>query len=229
MQMLKLTPNNELGSRMTLADIYAVAGAVIVSLGGGALLVFALSSWLAKVWADRILEKEKAGYASEIEQLRRVYGEEIERVRSELQKNAFEHQTRFSWYHQRKAELIASVYSLLHDVSEHVTAMVSPMQLGGDDQRAAHAQKTIDLYNKLASEYYGQKIFLEKDICDKVEAILTSVKKAITAFQMSQDPRTRMTELWGEANKTMAYAVPPLRAELEEIFRVMLSKIGPAI
>jgi hypothetical protein len=212
---------------MTLADIYSVAVAVIVSLGGGALLVFALSSWLAKVWANRILEKEKASYAAEIEQLRRTYGEEIERIRSQLQKNAFEHQTRFTWYHQRKAELIANVYSLLNDVSEHVTEMVSPVQYGGERQ-AAHAQKTIDLYNKLASEYYGQKIFLEKDICEKIEAILKSIKKAISDFRLSQDPAIRMRELWGEAYKTMDKAVPPLRAELEETFRVMLSKIGPA-
>jgi hypothetical protein len=212
---------------MTFADIYKVAGALIVSLGGGALLVFALSSWLAKVWANRILEKEKASYAAEIEELRRAYGEEIERIKLELQKNAFEHQTRFSWYHQRKAELIANVYAILNDVSEHVTEMVSPVQYGGE-QQAAHAQKTIDLYNELASKYYGQKIFLEKDICEKVDVILKSIKKAITDFRLSQDPGMRMRELWGEAYKTMDKAVPPLRAELEETFRIMLSKIGPA-
>ncbi len=195
---------------MTLADIYSVASAVIVSLGGGALLVFALSSWLAKVWANRILEREKASYAVEIETLRRTYGEEIERVKTELQKNAFE--------------------------SKHVKEMVTDVQYKEVKQQVALEQETIDLCKRLDSVYYGQKIFLEKDICDKVEAILKSIQKAISDFRQSQDrgasewedPGARAWELWGEAVETMEKAVPPLRAELEETFRIMLSQIGPA-
>ena len=40
------------------------------SLGGGAVIVFAFSSWLGKVWAKRILEKEKHQYAAELERIK---------------------------------------------------------------------------------------------------------------------------------------------------------------
>jgi hypothetical protein len=213
---------------MTTQAIFEVAAAIIVSLGGGAALVFGLSSFLGKTWAARILERERSAYATELETLRRTYSEELEHVRSALQKSAFEHQTRFSWYHQRKAELIANVYFLLNEVTDHVRHMVSPVQFGTDESKIAHRKATIDVFNKLAREYWGKKIFLEKEICLKVEAILKAVNEAITNFEISQDPQTRDVKLWGAAYKQMDKNVPPLLGELEESFRVMLSNVGPA-
>lgn len=143
-------------------------------------------------------------------------------------RRAFEQQTRFSWYHQKKAELIANVYALLNDVSEYVKEMVSPLQLADDESRHAHAKATFDLYNKLAAEYFGKKIFLEREICEKVESILGAVKEAIMDFRLSQDPQLRDARLWGKASRTMIKDVPPLLAEFEHTFRSMLSAIGPA-
>jgi len=40
---------------MDIKAVYDVAFAIIISLGGGGIIVFALSSWLGKVWANRIL------------------------------------------------------------------------------------------------------------------------------------------------------------------------------
>ena len=56
---------------MTINDVIAIGDRLIVSLGGGALIVFAFSSWLGKVWAKRILEKDKRKYKSELEKILR--------------------------------------------------------------------------------------------------------------------------------------------------------------
>ncbi len=47
-----------------------IAGTIIVSLGGGGLIVFGLSSWLGKVWADRLMQKEKATHDRDLEDFR---------------------------------------------------------------------------------------------------------------------------------------------------------------
>lgn len=52
------------------STIWSTALAVIASLGGGGLFVFALSSWLGKVWATRIAETERARFAREFENYR---------------------------------------------------------------------------------------------------------------------------------------------------------------
>ncbi len=45
--------------------------ASIVSIGAGGTIIFALSSWLGKVWASRILDKEKHKLGTELEKTKR--------------------------------------------------------------------------------------------------------------------------------------------------------------
>ncbi|MBI3650850.1 MAG: hypothetical protein HY231_07345 [Acidobacteria bacterium] len=56
---------------MTWEDIFKTVGAVVFSLGGGGAIVIAFSSYLGKIWADRILEADKAKYQSELEKVKR--------------------------------------------------------------------------------------------------------------------------------------------------------------
>jgi hypothetical protein len=45
-------------------------GAVIVTLGGSSAIVFGLSSWIGKIWATKLMEKDKSKYIKEIETLK---------------------------------------------------------------------------------------------------------------------------------------------------------------
>jgi hypothetical protein len=49
---------------MSIKDAFELGTAIVTSLGGGGLLVFGLSGYLGRVWADRALEIEKHKYAS---------------------------------------------------------------------------------------------------------------------------------------------------------------------
>jgi hypothetical protein len=41
---------------MAIKEIFEAIGVVVVSLGGAGFLIIALSGWLGKVWADRVLQ-----------------------------------------------------------------------------------------------------------------------------------------------------------------------------
>lgn len=56
---------------MSWEDILKLIGAAIFSLGGGGVLVFALSSWLGKVWAGRILANETHKLTLQLEAAKR--------------------------------------------------------------------------------------------------------------------------------------------------------------
>lgn len=61
---------------MDIKQILSITGSILFALGGGAAIVFALSKWLGGVWANRILENERAASAREHELLirrRNVY------------------------------------------------------------------------------------------------------------------------------------------------------------
>ena len=51
--------------------VFQVVTASVASIGVGGALVFAMSSWLGKVWAGRILEKEKSVLGAELEKTKR--------------------------------------------------------------------------------------------------------------------------------------------------------------
>lgn len=71
---------------------YQIGFVLLSSAGGAALIIAALSSWLGKVWANRILESDRARYAKELDNIRHQF--EIERnqlsIIHENQKNSFQ-------------------------------------------------------------------------------------------------------------------------------------------
>lgn len=50
-----------------MSEILSVAAAIIASIGGSALIVAAFSNWLAKLWASRMLQNERALHAEKLE------------------------------------------------------------------------------------------------------------------------------------------------------------------
>ncbi len=72
---------------MSVADVFKTALAVLASVGGGGAIVLGLSGWLGKVWAERLMERERQDYRKELERLRADLDREnataLERVRAE--------------------------------------------------------------------------------------------------------------------------------------------------
>jgi hypothetical protein len=60
---------------MTLSEVWQVAAAVIASFGGGGAIVFALSGYLGKVWADRALQSQRAEGERQLEKQRQEYAQ----------------------------------------------------------------------------------------------------------------------------------------------------------
>jgi hypothetical protein len=55
---------------MRFAELVEIVLSVLAALGGGAAIVGAFSNWLGRVWADRLMEKERARYQRELEEIK---------------------------------------------------------------------------------------------------------------------------------------------------------------
>ncbi len=55
---------------MGFEEILRIAATVVLSLGGGGAIVFALASWLGKIWASKILHADRAEYEQQLERMR---------------------------------------------------------------------------------------------------------------------------------------------------------------
>lgn len=73
---------------MNLSDISSIALTILGSLGIGGGIVFALSSFLGKLWADRLMAKESIKYEKEIAELQATLESKnqnsIEELKAEL-------------------------------------------------------------------------------------------------------------------------------------------------
>ena len=94
---------------MKLKEVLELAGATLASLGGGAAIIFGFSNWLGKVWANRIMTKEKAEYAKELESLRNRLTHDIESYKIKLKKSEFIFQKEF----EAASEFVAMLRSFL--------------------------------------------------------------------------------------------------------------------
>lgn len=65
-------------------QILNLAAAVIASLGSAGVMLFALSSWLGKLWATRIMEREKAELTKSIEETKAELQRSVEYEKAEL-------------------------------------------------------------------------------------------------------------------------------------------------
>jgi hypothetical protein len=107
---------------MSLADVWHVALAVLTSLGGGAVIVLALSSWLGKVWANRLMERERAKYAEELERLRSSLERTNRLLQGEIEKTIFVGKTHFETEFKALSEIwrrVAQVRSTMSTLRPH--------------------------------------------------------------------------------------------------------------
>jgi len=100
---------------MNIQEVAATGAYVIGSLGGGGLIVFGLSNYLGKIWADRALENQRQEHAKQSLEFAHQLGLLTEQARNVLQIRATEHQVRFEKLHERRAEVIWDLYASLQD------------------------------------------------------------------------------------------------------------------
>jgi hypothetical protein len=69
---------------MTWDDAFKIASSILVSIGGGAAILFGLSSWLGKIWAERILNSDRDRYSRQLEMLKSDLSSDVEKLKSQL-------------------------------------------------------------------------------------------------------------------------------------------------
>lgn len=135
---------------MNVTDVFLVSGAVLASSGGAAAIIFGLSSWLGKVWANRILEQDKLRYSSE-----------LERIRNKLEVESQQRQLIFSLYFEGQFKLYNDLWISLVELQEGVEnlwAEASSLNLRRFIYALAKAKKQIKNSALLIDSVHYQEI-----------------------------------------------------------------------
>lgn len=111
---------------MSSPHIWETVSAIIVSIGGGGLIVAALSSWLGKVWADRLMARETAAHNRDLAAITAKFDRELETLRDDL----FSKTDRLSHGYRQKIELYK-------EVGRPLIAYIAAQQFPGDNSHKA--------------------------------------------------------------------------------------------
>jgi hypothetical protein len=218
------------GGTLTLKDALEIAASVIVSLGGGGAIVFALSGYLGKIWADRALEKQRQQNTQLNLEFTHQLGLVTELRKSEYQMRAAEHQVRFARLHETRATAIAEMYECLVDAEQDGRRFVTGEGTftGTPEQKEAR-QKIQTTMQDLHLFIEKRRIYLPAHMCAALQTHLDKMSSHIykVGSYGSVRPATPELELTQHDVFVAAYRaffqeVPAARKVLEDEFRKIL-------
>src|SRR5579863_7959095 len=99
-----------------VSEAFSVASAVLVSIGGAGVVLIMLSSWLGRLWASRILEREKAELTKSIEATKAELTSSLEREKAVMAAFHEEHKNELQEPSTQRLDLLnrkRDVYALL--------------------------------------------------------------------------------------------------------------------
>jgi hypothetical protein len=114
---------------ITVSDVFKIASAVLLSIGGGGLLVIGLAGWLGRVWANRLMQNDIAAHAKDLEKLKSDFETTHRRIQADLDKAVHVHRVQFETEFRALSDIWVKLSAVLASVREALSA--SP-HLAGD-------------------------------------------------------------------------------------------------
>ena|SRR5713226_7087242 len=172
---------------MDLRALIEVAATILAALGGAGVIIIACSSWLGKVWASRILEADRLRYGQELERLRSDLEASRRVLQGELDKTIHVHRVQF----ETEFRVLSDIWAKL-SVLRSAMGGLRPMMYIIDPDEDPHARflrrlKSFDEAFRAflravddQSPFYPEEIFQELSAAIQItrrESISVSVEK----------------------------------------------------
>jgi hypothetical protein len=211
-----------------------VVTTVVATVGGGGVALGA-AAWLVKaIVTDRMARDAETFRAG----LQTAANTEIETLKHALQMTALEHQVRFSKLHERQAEVIAEVYTLL--VQLHVLGERFALDdVFADTPRDVEAfERVLEAGRKLNLLVQMNRLYLPENVCASVETFKRAVTEKASIVQGASTIAPRLigsetwepsamqrefrTKMFHKAWEAFEKEIPATRKLLENEFRELL-------
>jgi hypothetical protein len=206
---------------------------ILLAFGGNAALLVVLG-WLARSFGSQLLAKDleafKAGLAS-------ASSEASDRLKNKLQMASLEHQVRFSKLHERRAEVITTLYGLLVEAQWAGQSLVAIAEFSGEPSKQ---EKYVTAMNKSAEffrEFDKNRIFLPEQACQQIEEFLRGMRTRVIRFAVYSQTNDyapehvikEKYENWVKASEYFDSEVPIARRALETELRNMLAGVAQSV
>ncbi|MCZ6691811.1 MAG: hypothetical protein O7H41_19670 [Planctomycetota bacterium] len=168
---------------------------ILGSIGVASAVLFGLSSWLGKVWANRILQRQKERGDLTLEQFKRDGAAVIESLRKEHTKEAYVHKLQF----EKEFEIYVSLWRTIWKVAR-LGQILNP-QIRKDLPPKVWKKSPKELFHEmmmagaeLTSEIDSNRPFLHETVYAEVLRLRDSSQSMTPEFQAETD--SELLALW---------------------------------
>ena len=151
---------------------------IVLALGGNVALL-AVLGWLSKSLVSQLLAKDIEGFKAT---LKAESESATQKLRHELEKSSMEHEVKFSKLHEKRAEVIAELYSLLVQAYLDISSFVSPMEWAGEPNKQ---EKYVTAMNAVADFFRffeKHRIYLPEELCNQIDEFVMEMRKKAIGF-----------------------------------------------
>jgi hypothetical protein len=190
-----------------------------VTFVSGFAIVVAGLAWLAKKLFTHFLDRDIGKFKARLEA---EASAEIEHLKSQLQRTAYEHQVTFSKLHEKRAETVETLFSMLLDFTAAAQQFLSPINSIPDQAKKDKAHRKL---SELSLFFAQHRIYLSKAVCASIAKFIDAVATAAITFRIPTKGEPDNLEAWLNAWTKIQEAVPLLTTELEDEFRQILGGV----
>lgn len=201
----------------------------LLTAGGiSALAYFIFKTAITKSF-DFAIEKYKVELNKDLENYKQKFLLDTEKFKADLNIISIEHNISFSKLQEERAVVIKITYIKLIDLQNklfNLTTMFQSSEWVNDVERDNDAKKSLDEFK----DYFSiNRIFLTKDVCDKILNIITKSWDVIVEMSLTKDDAKLeynggkiFIQQWRELNKKVTNDINLAANELEDNFRKLL-------
>jgi len=196
------------------------------ALGASTVLLGAVA-WLIRSLLKQLLSKDIEIHKT---QLKTESDRNLETFRATLQQRATEHQILFSRLHDKRANIVAELYSKMVEAISATESFVSPAEWVGEPDKKEKYKKAMHHIVDFFCYFDRRRIFLEKPLCQKIDEMVNAVRNPAIEFScyldhpdfepsLAKEKRDVWMKAWHDVKRDI---VPAARQSLEDEFRELL-------
>ncbi|CAN5223971.1 hypothetical protein BH10PSE3_BH10PSE3_07080 [soil metagenome] len=211
-----------------LTTVAAAAGLI----GTPAVIAVAVSAFTVRLSKEAITEKVKAAIKAEYdEKLERLKAElkvsndvELERQKHQLALQAQRFSLQFSRLQDRRAGVIAEVYSALTETISALRQYVAIFEHAGMGTRQERYETLVEAHKKFQGVFTPNKIFLPKGVEARIDGLNREIFDSGNKFAISVDrsggergDTDKWMEVWTRVGDPMSEALTELEGEFRRL------------
>ncbi len=218
---------------MQIDNLLNIITATVLSIGGTTLVVLGLSSWLGKVWANRILLQDKNKYEKEMEALKANNTRDLQQIKAmgdlqleqikqilqrELATREIFHQISKETYKRIFDNKIATYTELLRVKSEYLKTIHEDEQFESEDYPP---RVYYEYFRKIQKLIIENRLFISNSLSDKFDLLYFKISRHIREVEIIQVQGEINNKYWEdiEENKDDQYRkmISETSVELSEL------------